>query len=77
MNLIAILVSFVSHYLIYEQEITVVSILVKVISVLCFDIFYLNFLVAYSYFIRIYHRVGGQLYTILDLLQNFDEGLII
>ena len=59
LNVIALLVCFVSHPLIYEQELNMIHLVVKVVSVICIDIFYIYYIVAFSYIIRIYHRVGG------------------
>ena len=68
LNFIALLVCFVSHPLMYRQELNIVHLVLKIVSIICIDIFYIYFTVAFSYIIRIYHSKSGQLYTILDLL---------
>ena len=59
LNLIALLVCFVSHPFVYMQELDIVHLAMKLVSIICIDIFYIYFTVAFSYIIRVYHSKSG------------------
>ena len=59
LNIIGLLVFFVSHPIIYMRQLDFIHITIKLVSVICIDVFYIYIFIAFAYIVRIFNRVGS------------------
>ena len=76
-NVVALLIFFVAHPLIYQQTIDLAHVGFKLGSIFSINLLYIYVFIAFAFVIRMYRKVESQLLEQLNLLDSFDEGLIV